>query len=395
MQKLYLSFLVVLLYSSFVFTQEQPNILIFLVDDLRPELGSYGNKIIKTPNIDALAKDGVQFQKAYAQQALCAPSRMSILTGLRPETIGIYSLFTPLRSVHKEMLTLPQLFKDEGYTTVSVGKVYHHGNDDAESWSILAPRESNSWVKPENLTLIDSLKKSGSKKTNGPAFENADVTDEGYKDGRAVNNAIEILQKIKNEKFMMVVGLTKPHLPFNAPKKYWDLYDKDEFQVPLKEEPKGVYTLALPKWGELRAYHGIPEEGLLDDETSKNLIHGYYASVSYMDAQMGKVMNELARLDLRKNTTVILISDHGYKLGEFGTWCKHSNFEMDVNVPFIVSRETNFVNRKTNVTSDALIENIDLFPTLAALCNFKTLNVEGKSILPLLDNPTMQWDEAA
>lgn len=395
MKKIIISIIAILHFGITALAQEPPNILIFLVDDLRPELGSYGNTRIKTPHIDALAKDGVQFQKAYAQQALCAPSRMSILTGLRPETIGIYSLFTPLRSVHKEMVTLPQVFKEQGYTTVSVGKVYHHGNDDAESWSILTPREQNSWVKPENLAIIDSLKKSGSKKTNGPAFENADVADEGYKDGRAVNKAIDILQKIKNEKFMMIVGLTKPHLPFNAPKKYWDLYNKADFLVPAKQAPTDVASLALPKWGELRAYHGIPEEGFIDDQTTKNLIHGYYASVSYMDAQMGKVMDELTRLDLRKNTIVVFMSDHGYKLGEYGTWCKHSNFEIDVNVPFIVSRETSYANRKTNVSSDALIENIDVFPTLAAACGIKTPTLEGESILPLLDNPTMQWDEAA
>ena len=381
--------------SFSVFAQEKPNVVVFLVDDLRTELGCYGDPIAKTPNIDALAKDGVQFQKAYAQQALCAPSRMSLLSGLRPETIGIYSLFTPFRSVHKEAVTLPQFFKANGYQTVSVGKVYHNGSDDKASWSIHFPKESNSWVKPENLALMDSLKKSG-KGSNGPAYECEDVEDEAYKDGRAVKNAIETLEKLKNDKFMMVVGLTKPHLPFNVPKKYWDLYNKEDFKVPFKGAPKDMYKDALTVWGELRGYYGIPKEGVLDDETTKTLIHGYHASVSYTDAQVGKVLDALQKLDLRKNTIIVFMSDHGWKLGELGAWCKHSNFELDVNVPLIISRETGLKNRITNAKSNALVENLDLFPTLADVCGLnapKTL--EGKSLMPLVNNPKIKWAEGA
>ncbi|GIZ09479.1 sulfatase [Flavobacterium sp. UMI-01] len=374
--------------------QEKPNVVVFLVDDLRTELGCYGNPIVKSPNIDALAKEGVLFQKAYAQQALCAPSRMSLLSGLRPETFGIYSLFTSFRSVHKEVVTLPQFFKANGYQTVSVGKVYHHGFDDKDSWSILFPKESNSWVKPENLALIERLKKSG-KGSNGPAYECEEVEDEAYKDGRAVKNAIETLQKLKNDKFMMVVGLTKPHLPFNVPKKYWDLYNKEDFKVPSKEEPKDMYKLALTNWGELRGYYGIPQEGVLDDEMTKTLIHGYHASVSYTDAQVGKVMKALEQLDLRKNTIVVFMSDHGWKLGEYGAWCKHSNFELDVNVPLIISRETGYKNRVTNAKSNALVENLDLFPTLADACGLKTHPLEGKSLLPLVNNPNLKWSQGA
>lgn len=374
--------------------QEQPNVVVFLVDDLRTELGCYGDQTVKSPNIDALAKDGVLFQKAYAQQALCAPSRMSLMSGLRPETFGIYSLFTSFRSVHKEVVTLPQFFKSNGYKTVSVGKVYHHGNDDKESWSILFPKESNSWVKPENLALIESLKKAG-KGSNGPAYECVDVADEAYKDGRAVKNAIETLEKLKNDKFMMVVGLTKPHLPFNVPKKYWDLYNKEDFKVPFKEAPKDMYKQALTVWGELRGYYGIPKEGVLDDETTKTLIHGYHASVSYTDAQVGKVMNALEKLDLRKNTIVVFMSDHGWKLGEYGAWCKHSNFELDVNVPLIISRETGYKNRVTNAKSNALVENLDLFPTLADVCGLKAPALEGKSLMPLVNDPNTKWQEGA
>lgn len=391
------SILVIILNLSFgyvLFAQQQPNVVVFLVDDLRTELGCYGNQFVKSPNIDALANDGVLFKNAYAQQAICAPSRMSILTGLRPESFGIYSLFTPLRSQYKDLVTMPQFFKNNGYTTVSVGKVYHHATDDKGSWSIHIPKESNSWVKPENLALIDSLKAAGIK-SNGPAFENADVNDEAYKDGRATNHAIDILQNIKNEKFLMFVGLTKPHLPFNAPKKYWDLYDKDDFRVPEKLAPKDMYKLSLTNWGELRNYYGIPKEGLLDDETTKNLIHGYHASISYIDAQVGKVMKTLNDLDLRKNTIVVFMSDHGYKLGEYGAWCKHSNFEIDLNVPLIISRETDYKNRLTGAKSNALVENVDVFATVAELCELEVPKSDGKSLIPVLDNPTIKWDPIA
>lgn len=383
-----------LCFGLMLFAQQKPNVVVFLIDDLRPELGCYGNQVIKTPNIDALAKDGVLFQNAYAQQAICAPSRMSILTGLRPESIGIYSLFTPLRSKHKAMITMPQFFKSNGYKTISVGKVYHHTSDDKDSWSIHYPKEPNSWVKPENLALIDSLKKAGTK-SNGPPFECVNVDDEAYKDGRTTKHAIKTLQDIKNENFLMVVGLTKPHLPFNAPKKYWDLYNKKDFVVPVKAAPKDMYRLSLSKWGELRNYYGMPKEGLLDDETSKNLIHGYHASVSYIDAQIGKVMKTLNDLDLRKNTMIVFMSDHGYKLGEYGAWCKHSNFEIDVNVPLIISRETGYANRLTNKKSDALVENVDVFPTLAEACGLKAQNLDGKSILPLVGKPNINWEKGA
>lgn len=292
------------------------------------------------------------------------------------------------------MVTMPQFFKEHGYTTVSVGKVYHHAMDDKESWSIHVPKEVNSWVMPENIALMDSLKNNGVK-GNGPAFECADVDDEAYKDGRTAMHAIKTLKKIKDENFLMFVGLSKPHLPFNAPKKYWDLYDKADFKVPAKVAPKDMYGLSLTKWGELRNYYGIPKEGLLNDDLSTDLIHGYHACVSYIDAQMGKVMQTLEELNLRKNTIVILMSDHGWKLGEYGAWCKHTNFELDVNVPFIVSRESSYKKRVTNATSDALVENVDLFPTLAEACGLETHPLQGKSLLKLVDNPHMDWDKGA
>ena len=386
--------LLVIAFTMVSIAQQKPNVLIFYVDDLRAELGCYGSKTAITPNIDKLASEGVLFNKAYTQQAICAPSRMSTLTGLRPETLGIYSIFTPLRNVHKDVVTMPQLFKENGYKTVSIGKVYHHGTDDKESWTTQFEKEDNSYVKPENIALMENQKKEG-KPVKGPAFEDADVEDEAYKDGRAAQYAMETLQKIKNDNFLMFVGLSKPHLPFNAPKKYWDLYNKNDFEVPSREKPKNMYKQAFTNWGELRGYDGIPAEGDLDDDLTKTLIHGYHASVSYIDAQVGKVMQTLDDLDLRKNTVVIFMSDHGYKIGEYGAWNKHSNVEIDVRVPLIISRETNHKSRMAGVTSDALVENVDIFSTLVDVCKLKGPKSDGKSLIPVLDNPTIKWDDIA
>lgn len=374
--------------------QNQPNVLVFYVDDLRAELGCYGSETAITPNIDKLASDGVMFNKAYTQQAICAPSRMSTLTGLRPETLGIYSIFTPLRKVHKEVVSMPQLFNKNGYKTVSIGKVYHHGSDDKKEWSVYFQKEPNTYNDPKNIAIVEQLKKEG-KNLKGPAFDSADVPDEAYKDGRAAKYAIETLEKLKDDKFLMFIGLSKPHLPFNAPKKYWDLYDKSRFEIPSREKPEGVYRLALTNWGELKGYHGIPKEDDLDDDLTRDLIHGYHASVSYIDAQIGKVMQTLDDLDLRKNTVIVFMSDHGYKIGEYGAWCKHSNMEIDTRVPLIISRETNYKKRKAGKTSDALVENVDLFSTLIDICGFESIPSDGKSLVPVIDNPNQEWDPIA
>ena len=390
-----------LLFAAFCFAcsnaqNNQPNVLVFYVDDLRAELGCYGSETAITPNIDKIAKDGVKFNKAYVQQAICAPSRMSTLTGLRPETLGIYSIFTPLRKVHKEVVSLPQLFNENGYKTISIGKVYHHGSDDKNVWTTYFKKEPNSYLKPENIALMKRLKDEGVKPIKGPAFENAAVEDEAYKDGRAAKYAIETLHKVKDDKFLMFVGLSKPHLPFNAPKKYWDLYDKNDFKIPSRKKPDGAYRLALSRWGELKNYSNIPQKGDLDDDLTRDLIHGYHASVSYIDAQIGKIMTTLEELDLRKNTLIIFMSDHGYKIGEYAAWCKHSNMEIDVRVPLIISRETAYQKRVTGKTSDALVENVDIFSTLVEVCNIKSAPIsDGKSIVPVLDNPNQEWDDAA
>ncbi|TBN02960.1 DUF229 domain-containing protein [Hyunsoonleella flava] len=395
MKKLFLLICITCCVLKLSAQNEKPNILIFYVDDLRAELGCYGSETAITPNIDKLASEGVMFNKAYVQQAICAPSRMSTLTGLRPETLGIYSIFTPLRKVHKDVVSMPQLFNKNGYKTVSIGKVYHHSSDDKKEWSIYHAKEANSYNDPKHKAILERLEKEGKKPLKGPAYDMADVEDEAYKDGRAAKYAIEALQKLKDDKFLMFVGFSKPHLPFNAPKKYWDLHDRNSFKIPSRDKPEGVYRLALTNWGELKGYHGIPKEGDLDDELTRTLIHGYHASVSYVDAQVGKVMQTLDDLDLRKNTMVIFMSDHGYKIGEYGAWCKHSNMEIDTRVPLIISRETNFKKRKVGKTSNALVENVDLFPTLADLCGLEGPSFDGKSILPIINKPNKKGDAYA
>lgn len=374
--------LMILMGIASSFAQEDLNVLVFLVDDLRPDLACYGNELMQSPNIDKLAEDGVMFKNAYAQQAICAPSRMSILTGLRPETFAIYDIFTRFDRTHPEALTLTSLFNENGYKTVSIGKVFHHGNDGKGKWDVYHGKEGNSYHIPGN----DTLK---------PAYEGADVDDNAYKDGRSAQKAIQTLNQLKNEKFMMVVGLSKPHLPFNAPKKYWDMYKREDFKIPVKQNPTGYYEAGMAKWGELRGYGNIPESGYLNDSLTLDLINGYYACVSYIDAQVGKVMQTLDDLDLRKNTIVVFMSDHGYKLGEFGAWCKHTNYDIDINVPLIISRETSHPNRKTNVQTNAIVENVDLLPTLAEACGIDIPQRDGKSLIPLLDKPEMEWSNVA
>ena len=363
---------------------KSPNIVVFLIDDLRPDLGVYGHNQVHSPNIDQLASEGVKFTRAYAQQAICGPSRVSIMTGLRPETTGLYTIRRDgrLRPNQPNVMSMPQLFKANGYKTISIGKVYHSTTDDAENWST-------------HIKKLDNFYAIEGNKEKRFAYEAGEVGDDFYKDGKVASDAIRALKELKDNKFLMFVGLSKPHLPFNAPKRYWDLYDGDEFAVPSRNKPKDMYRLALTNWGELRMYGGIPKEGDVDNELTKKLRHGYYASVSYMDAQMGRVMQALNEMDLRKNTMVVLMSDHGYKLGEYGAWNKHTNMELDTRVPLIVSRELSHSARVSNRTSSALVENIDIFPTLAEVAGLTMPKVDGESMLSLIDNPDQTFKPAA
>ncbi len=370
------------------------NVLIFHIDDLRPELNCYGKTHIKSPNIDALATSGMVFDRAYCQQAICAPSRISMMSGMYPDSTGIYDLFTPLTKVKPNAMTMPRYFKERGYETLSFGKVYHHNRDDKKSWSVLGPKHTIKYADQATLDAIEQRTAEGKAKGvdvgtlralgKGPAFENVDVSDDAYPDGKVANSAVEALQHLKDKPFFMCVGFAKPHLPFAAPRKYWDQYNRDDFKVPPRELPQGSPKLAFTKWNELRSYHGMPDEGFLDDDLTKQLRHGYAASVSFADAQVGKVMAELERLGLRENTIVVLWGDHGYKLGDYGAWCKHTNLEIDAHVPLIVSVPGQVKGQRCK----SLVEMVDVFPTLAE-CTGGDIpkSCDGKSLSPILADP--------
>jgi iduronate 2-sulfatase len=379
------------------------NVLFVAVDDLRPELGCYGHPVIKSPNLDRLAADGLLFNRAYCQQAVCAPSRISLLTGMRPDSTTVHDLKHPLRRTIPKALSMPQHFLTHGYETVSLGKIYHHGNDDNDiGWTTPAWHPSGDWkgrgyLDPESQANINLKNKT--QRGVGPAFESPDVPDSAYSDGMIADKAIEELRRLKGgaKPFFLAVGFLKPHLPFNAPKRYWDLYDREKIQLsPQKEWPKGMPALASNGNGtswEIGGYTNIPKNTRpYSDDLSKALIHGYYACVSYMDAQVGRLLNELESLGLRDDTIVILWGDHGWKLSEYSAWCKHTNFEIDTHAPLLLSVPGSKRGQKT----DALVEFVDIFPTLCDLTGLEIPeSCEGASMVPLLQDPDQQWKAAA
>ncbi len=398
------------------------NILFIAVDDLRPELGCYGKDYIKSPNLDRIAKAGLVFHRAYCQQAVCSPTRSSLMTGTRPDTTKVWDLVTHFRTALPEVVTLGQHFKQHGYFVQGMGKIYHGNFDDAPTWSVpwQTPKAAK-YALPENLALDrrqyesepdgearPTSKKKAAKKTNspegppstgrnsrGPAFEAADVPDNKFQDGKVADLAVSTLRDLsqKKEPFFLAIGFIKPHLPFVSPKKYWDLYDPATIQLaPNRFRPKDAPDYAILPGGELRNYHGIPE-GSIPDDLARQLKHGYYASISYMDAQVGKVLDELDRLGLRNNTIIVLWGDHGWKLGEHDAWCKHSNVENDVNAPLLLSVPG---MKKAGAHTDALVEFVDIYPTLCELAGLPLPgHLEGTSFGPLLEDPQRPWKSAA
>ncbi len=384
------------------------NVLFIAVDDLRPELGCYGKDYIHSPNIDRLAKNGIVFDRAYCQQAVCSPTRSSLLTGMRPDTTKVWDLVTHFRAALPDVVTLPQNFKNNGWFVQGMGKIFHSNFDDPPSWSVpwQAPK-ALSYASKENLAMAKDQsetesgpgapkpKKKTAANSRGPAFEAGDVPDDYYIDGKVAGLAVNTLQKLaeKKEPFFLAVGIAKPHLPFVSPKKYWDLYDPAKIQLaPNPFKPKDAPDYAFLGSGELRSYHGIPADPIPDD-FARQLKHGYYAAVSYADAQIGRVLDELDRLGLRDNTIVILWGDHGWKLGEHAAWCKHSNCENDCNAPLILSVPG---MKHAGEHSSALVEFVDIYPTLSELTGISLpSNLEGTSFKPLLDDPKRPWKSAA
>lgn len=377
-----------------LFAAEKPNVLLICVDDLKPLLGCYGDKHAKSPNIDRLASQSVQFERAYCNQAVCSPSRNALLTGLRPQTLGIYDLGTNFRKSRPDHVTLPQQFKNNGYRTESLGKIFHvgHGNnEDAASWSVPHWKANVvAYARPESkaksgLTREEALfaNQPANDLPKGAAYESADVPDNTYPDGALADEAVKRLQaaKERNSPFFIAVGFVKPHLPFVAPKKYWDLYKRDQFELAaIKTPPQGAPAYAPQFGGELRQYKDIPDQGAVPDDLQRTLIHGYYAAMSYMDAQVGRVLAQLETLELRKNTIVVLWGDHGWHLGDHGIWCKHTNYEQAARIPLFVS-----VPGVTAVKSPALVESVDLYPTLCELTGLTApTGLDGRSFASTL-----------
>jgi len=375
---------------------ERPNVLFIAVDDLRPELACYGKQHMHSPNIDRLAESGVLFERAYCMVPTCGASRASLMTGIRPARKRFVSYLAWAEKDAPGITTFNTQFRKNGYYTVSLGKIFHHPQDNAAGWSEPAwrPKGVRWYRRPENHALHMKRQKQGRRK-RGPAWESADVPDNAYADGLLAERAIADLQRLKarKEPFFLAVGFFKPHLPFVAPKKYWDLYDHEKIQLPGNyHPPKNAPKESIHSSGELRAYAGIPAKGPVSEQTARNLIHGYYACVSYTDAQIGKLLDELDRLDLANNTIVVLWGDHGWNLGEHTLWCKHSCYETSMQIPLIV-RAPGIAGGGRRA---ALIESIDLYPSLCELAGLPLPeHLQGRSFAALMADPQAEWKQAA
>ena len=364
-----------------------PNVLLICIDDLKPRIGCYGDPLAQTPSMDRLAKQGVLFERAYCNQAVCSPSRNALLVGLRPQSLGIYDLPTNFRKGSPNAVSLPQHFKANGYFTQSFGKIFHvgHGNtDDAASWSTESYKP-----KGRNYQLADNQKAVNSKDgTKAAAFESADAPEELYNDWNIAQAAIEAMtEKSKSDQpWLMAVGFLKPHLPFVSPKKYWDLYDPNKIELAAYQQaPDGAPAYAPQNSGELRAYSNMPNQGPIPDSLQRELIHGYLASVSFTDHQIGRLLSRLDQLGLTESTIVVLWGDHGWHLGDHGMWCKHSNYEQATRIPVIVSAP----GKAQGAASKSMIESVDIYPTLCELAGIDTPSMlDGKSFAGVLDKPS-------
>lgn len=406
-------FLITSVSSYYSTAEDSPNVLFIIVDDLRPSLGAFGDGEAITPNIDRLAESGTIFNRSYVQIPLCAPSRQSMMTGLRPETIRTYDLDDRFRDVRPDAVTLPQHFLNSGYRTVSLGKVFHNGTNDEASWSDPSWWATYPWHEyfdPVSLEILGETKKRletaggtfdpdlfpepsrtwGSKQE---AWQAPEVPDDLPADGRIADKAIEMLHQLKDQPFFLAVGFLKPHLPFVAPEKYFDLYPPgsvslDHIMVYPSDAPKIASTFSR----ELRGFTDIADEAPIRIQKARELIRAYYASVSYIDAQVGRVLDELDRLGLSEDTIIVLWGDHGFSLGEAGLWGKRSLFEQSVHAPLLISTPE---HPNPGTSTDALVEAVDIFPTLCELTGLPIPeSMEGKSLVPLMRNPERTWKEA-
>ncbi len=412
-------------------TVKKPNILFIAIDDLKPVLGCYGNELVKTPNIDRLAARGTVFMQNYCQQAVCGPTRASIMTGMRPDHTGIWDLKTRMRDVHPDILSLPQYFISQGYETHGIGKVYdprcvdkeldgpswsvpYHDADDSDYASGYGRPALGRYQLAETRAIADKYineglaqgmnKSEANTYATGfirPSVECIDVPDNAYGDGANALKAKEILIELQkeNKPFFFATGFAKPHLPFVAPKKYWDFYNREDMPLaPFQEHAKNGPEIAYHSSGELRAYSDIPplisftdqKTGIgLPVDKQKELIHGYYAAISYTDAQLGILLDALDSLGLTDNTIIVLWGDHGWHLGDHDLWCKHTNFEQAARAPLIISSPWISPSQ-----SDSQTEFVDVFPTLCDLAGVQIpSHLDGKSLVPVMKNPSEKVKE--
>lgn len=375
--------------------KEKMNVLLLLMDDLRPELNCYGHSDIISPNIDKLSAEGVQFNQAYCNIPVSGASRASLMTGLRPTMNRFYDVESKIEVDAPGIETLPKYLKENGYLTYSFSKIIHDKKDAADSWSDLwYPNfPGKTW---RNYLGKENLDNDGVK--HGPAaYECEDVADDKYVDGMTANKTIEQLRALKKsgKPFFLASGIVKPHLPFNAPKKYWDLYNFDNVNLPANYDIDRTTfpAKAFHTWGELRFYKNIPDAGKIqDDAEARRLIMGYKACVSFADAQVGKILDELKKLGLDKNTVVVLVGDHGWSLGDHGDWCKHSNFSIVNNTAMIIKAPGLPANKKI----DQMVELVDIYPTVCSLVGLPApTHTEGADMSRLMKGTDKNWKNYA
>lgn len=379
--------------------QVPPNVLFIVVDDLRPEFGAYGKGHVQAPHLDRLAAEGTVFTRAYVNVPVCGASRASMLSGLRPSRNRFWDFDTRVDEDAPGVITLPEHFRSNGYTTVSLGKVFHHADDAVRSWTRPAwrpdedPATMNTSWRDYQLEFNRTLDMSGV--SRGAPYESAPVADSTYYDGKIAIRAVEELQRLHEAggPFFLAVGFLKPHLPFNAPEKYWNLYDPASIRLAENSEmPEDAPPQAWHHWGELRSYAYVPRSPeQVADTLARKLIHGYYAAISYTDAQIGLVLRELDRLGLNENTIVVLVGDHGWSLGEHGLWCKHSPFHNAVHAPLIVRAPGYEGGQRV----EAVTEFVDLYPSLSELAGLPVPeHLAGRSFISQLKDPSAPGKEA-
>lgn len=374
---------------------QRPNVLFIAVDDLRPELNCYGKNYIHSPNIDRLAAMGTVFTNAYCNVPVCGASRASIMTGMRPHRKRFINFKSRIEQDAPDAITLHGHFKANGYYTAAIGKVLHHTKDregdyNEPNWKPgTGAGAGRDYQMPESIAIASDKNYDG----RGPAFERGQVADTAYQDGKIADYAVQKIKTLsqQDQPFFLAVGFAKPHLPFNAPEKYWALYDELDIQLPpTYYRAEGTPAAIYHNSGELRNYANVPKDRVMPEDYAKTLIHGYYATVSYMDAQLGRILDALEASGEADNTIIILWGDHGWNLGDHTMWCKHTPFNTSLRVPLIIAQPKRSPNR-----SPALVEYVDIYPTLAELAGLPLPEqLDGKSMVPLLNDPDQEWKDA-